>query len=81
MPLYRGANGEVVTQYDMSCVEEVGLIKFDFLGLKTLTVLELALDLIRNRTGERLDLSRIPLDDEPTYRLLCSGDTTGCVPA
>ena len=77
MPLYRGANGEVVTQYDMKSVEDVGLIKFDFLGLKTLTVIEHALNLIHKKTGSALSLNRIPLDDEKAYELLCAGDTTG----
>ncbi|MBI4773987.1 MAG: DNA polymerase III subunit alpha [Deltaproteobacteria bacterium] len=77
MPLYRGANGEVVTQYDMKSVEDVGLIKFDFLGLKTLTVIEHALNLIQKKTGSELNLNRIPLDDAKAYELLCAGDTTG----
>ena len=77
MPLYRGANGEVVTQYDMKSVEDVGLIKFDFLGLKTLTVIEHALNLIHKKTGSGLSLNLIPLDDEKAYELLCAGDTTG----
>jgi len=77
MPLYRGANGEVVTQYDMKSVEDVGLIKFDFLGLKTLTVIEHAVNLIQKKTGSELNLNRIPLVDEKAYQLLCAGDTTG----
>ncbi len=77
LPLYRGTKGEVVTQFDMKGVEKVGLIKFDFLGLKTLTVIQKALDLIKKHRGEKIDLSQIPLDDKPTYTLLCKGDTAG----
>ena len=77
LPLYRGSKGEVVTQFDMKGVEKVGLIKFDFLGLKTLTVIQKALDLIEKHKGIKLDLSSIPLDDKPTYKLLCKGDTAG----
>jgi len=77
LPLYRGTKGEVVTQFDMKGVEKVGLIKFDFLGLKTLTVIDKTLALIKKHKGKTLDLSQIPLDDKLTYRLLCKGDTTG----
>ncbi len=77
VPLYRGQNDEVVTQFDMKCVEKVGLIKFDFLGLKTLTVIDDALKLIRARTGERIDIDSIPLDDPLVYENLSKGDTAG----
>ncbi|OGP93830.1 MAG: DNA polymerase III subunit alpha [Deltaproteobacteria bacterium RBG_16_54_18] len=77
IPLYKGTDGEVVTQYAMKDVERVGLVKFDFLGLKTLTVLNKAEALIERTRGETLALARIPLDDRETYRLLGSGDTTG----
>jgi DNA polymerase-3 subunit alpha len=77
IPLYKGTDGEVVTQYAMKDVERVGLVKFDFLGLKTLTVLSKAETLIGRTRGETLALARIPLDDPETYRLLGSGDTTG----
>jgi DNA polymerase-3 subunit alpha len=77
IPLYRGSNGEVVTQYAMKDVERVGLVKFDFLGLKTLTVLRKAAELIERTKGDHVDLSRIPLDDPATFTLLGSGDTTG----
>jgi DNA polymerase-3 subunit alpha len=77
IPLYRGGNGEVVTQYAMKDVQRVGLVKFDFLGLKTLTVLSKAAELIERTKGDMLELTRIPLDDEETFRLLGSGDTTG----
>ncbi len=74
-----GAEGALVTQYYKDDVEQAGLVKFDFLGLKTLTVLDIAARLVDARpdTAEKLDLSRIPLDDAPTYRLLGSGETKG----
>jgi DNA polymerase III subunit alpha len=77
LPLYRGKNGEVVTQYDMKKVEEVGLIKFDFLGLKTLTVIEDTLQLARSGGKEVPDLDTLPLDDLQTYELLGRGETDG----
>lgn len=77
IPLYRGSNGEVITQYAMKDVERVGLVKFDFLGLKTLTVLKKAVELIERTKGDQLELTRIPLSDRETFKLLGSGDTTG----
>ena len=77
LPLYLGKKGEVVTQYDMKKVEKVGLIKFDFLGLKTLTVLSDALDMARKNQKEVPDLDTLPLDDPKTFALLCSGRTEG----
>jgi DNA polymerase III subunit alpha len=76
VPLYRSQEGELVTQYDMKAVEEIGLIKFDFLGLRTLTMMEDATRLLRRR-GVDLDLRHIPLDDAETYSLLSSGETDG----
>ncbi len=78
VPLYRDPkSGDVVTQYDWKCVEKIGLIKFDFLGLKTLTVIHDAERLIRE--GGRADFSveTLPLDDGATYELLARGDTDG----
>jgi DNA polymerase III subunit alpha len=77
VPLYRDArSGDVMTQYDMRCVEKIGLIKFDFLGLKTLTVIADAEKLIR-ATQPDFSIDRVPLDDPATYELLCNGDTEG----
>ncbi len=76
-------NGEaVVTQYDKDDVEAAGLVKFDFLGLKTLTVIDIAQRLVNERpdvkaAGRALDMQVIPLDDRKTYQLLASGETTG----
>ncbi len=77
LPLYKGNNDEVVTQFDMKGVEQVGLVKFDFLGLRTLTVLENAAQLIRQTQKKDFDYRRLPLDDQPTFELLCSGNTAG----
>jgi DNA polymerase-3 subunit alpha len=76
-PLYRNPSDETITtQFDMSSVEAMGLIKFDFLGLKTLTIIEKTLEYIR-AGGEEFSLDSIPLDDKPTFDLLGEGHTTG----
>ena len=79
VPLYKGANDEIVTQYSMGDVEKIGLVKFDFLGLKTLTMVHHAATLINaGRPAEQaLDIERIPFDDPATFALLSSGKTTG----
>jgi DNA polymerase-3 subunit alpha len=77
LPLFKGTNDEVMTQYTMSQIEQLGLIKFDFLGLKTLTVIRQALDLIEASSGREIDIDKIPLDDKATYRLCQEGKTTG----
>ena len=77
LPLFVDKEGGIVTQFDMDSVEKIGLVKFDFLGLKTLTLLHDCLELIEQSRGERLDLNRLSLDDKKTYRLLCDGNTTG----
>ena len=77
LPLYQGKKGEVVTQYDMKKVEKVGLIKFDFLGLKTLTVLQDTLELARENGKEVPDLETMTMDDPQTFELLCKGHTNG----
>jgi DNA polymerase-3 subunit alpha len=77
VPLYRDPKSDMpVTQFNMKWVEQAGLVKFDFLGLKTLTVLETAVKLIAARSIE-IDLSRIPLDDAKTYEMLARGETVG----
>ncbi len=77
VPLYRDPRSEMrVTQYSMKWVEPAGLVKFDFLGLKTLTVLERAVNLVKAR-GIDIDLSAIPLDDARTFEMLGKGDATG----
>jgi DNA polymerase III subunit alpha len=77
VPLYRDARSEMlVTQFNMKWVEQAGLVKFDFLGLKTLTVLQKACALL-DKAGRALDLGLLPLDDPATYALLAKGDTAG----
>ena len=77
LPLCVGPNKEVLTQYDMKYTEKTGLIKFDFLGLKTLTVIDRALKLIKKDIGIEVELDKIPMDDAKTYDLLCRGDSLG----
>ena len=78
VPLYKDPkSGDVMSQYNMNCVERVGLIKFDFLGLRTLTLIADAQRMIRANTDPEFDASAMPLDDETTYDLLCQGDTDG----
>src|SRR5205085_2695943 len=67
VPLHRTKNDEIVTAFDMKAIEKMGLLKMDFLGLTTLTVIDDALKLIRQTTGTQLDLNTIPLDDAATY--------------
>lgn len=77
LPLYKGKKGEVLTQFDMKCVEKIGLVKFDFLGLRNLTVIANTLSLIAKQGDTPPDLINITLADPDTYRLLVSGDTVG----
>ena len=77
LPLFVDKEGGIVTQYEMSWVEKIGLVKFDFLGLKTLTLIHDCLKLIEVTRGEKVDLEHLPLDDKKTYRTLCQGNTTG----
>jgi DNA polymerase-3 subunit alpha len=77
VPLYRDPKSMMpVTQFNMKWVEQAGLVKFDFLGLKTLTVLETAVTLVRKR-GTAIDLGAIPLDDQRTYDLLARAEAVG----
>src|SRR3954467_7336885 len=66
-----------VTQFSMKPVEDLGLLKMDFLGLRNLDVIEDALDIIARSTGERPDMAKLPLDDEKTYKMLAAGDSVG----
>jgi len=77
VPLLRLGEEEFVTQFDMIDVEAVGLLKFDFLGLRNLTLIEDACDAIKESTGEDLCLEEIPLDDEKTFELIRAGRTAG----
>jgi DNA polymerase III subunit alpha len=79
VPLYKGANDEIVTQYSMGDVEKIGLVKFDFLGLKTLTMIRRAETLINEgrRDQAPLAVDQLSFDDPKTFALLSSGKTTG----
>jgi len=78
VPLHRTKNDEIVTAYDMKAVEKLGLLKMDFLGLTTLTIIDDALRLIEQTRGERLDLQKLELDDQETYeRVFHTGLTSG----
>ncbi len=70
-------NAPIVTQYEMHGVEDLGLLKMDFLGLRNLSVIERSLDLIEVSTGTRPDIDAIPLDDPDTFAMLCKGDSMG----
>ena len=76
-----GENGErsyrTVTQYSMKPIEEIGLLKMDFLGLRNLDVIEAALDIIEGSSGARPDMTALPLDDLKTYEMLARGDSVG----
>lgn len=76
-PLYKGADGENVIQYDMKHAEKIGLIKFDFLGLKTLTHIKDALRLIEKNRGKVIKPEEIPFTDPKIYELMSSGDSAG----
>ncbi len=77
LPLYRGKRGEIVTQFDMKMVEKVGLVKFDFLGLRTMTLIQDTLDAITRQGFTAPDLDTLPLTDAATYEMYAKGDTDG----
>ena len=77
VPLYRDPRSDMpVTQFNMKYVEQAGLVKFDFLGLKTISVVKRAIDIIHEETGEDLDPLEFPLDDDKTFQMLRKGDTS-----
>ncbi|MGC8872424.1 MAG: DNA polymerase III subunit alpha, partial [Caldimicrobium sp.] len=76
-PVMKGEEGEIVVQFDMKACETIGLIKFDFLGLKTLTIIDNTLKAIKEYEGIELDINAIPLDDSKTFKLLQEGETDG----
>ena len=75
-PLYKSSKDEIITQYDMRWIEAIGLIKMDFLGLRTLTVIDDCLNQLKKR-GINLDIDKIPLDDTKVYELFSNGETVG----
>jgi len=83
VPCFRGQNDEIITQFAMKEVEKAGLVKFDFLGLKTLTVIQTAVRLINEQRAinapgtEAFDIALIPTDDAGVYKMISHGDTTG----
>ncbi|MBI5887108.1 MAG: DNA polymerase III subunit alpha [Deltaproteobacteria bacterium] len=78
LPLYRGPKENIITtQYPMKDVERIGLVKFDFLGLKTLTVIDKTIRLIKANRGADIDIDDLALDDRETYELIASGNTNG----
>ncbi|MGH9477255.1 MAG: DNA polymerase III subunit alpha [Terriglobales bacterium] len=77
VPLYKTNRDEIVTQFDMNGLENLGLLKMDFLGLTTLTVLDEAIKLIHQHSGETIDLAHLPEDDATTFELFCKGQTFG----
>lgn len=76
-PLYKGREGEQVVQFDKDFSEEIGLVKFDFLGLKTLTVIQNARNFIRRDKVEDFDIEKIDMNDQEVYDYISSGNTTG----
>ncbi|CAN2049839.1 DNA polymerase III subunit alpha [Candidatus Magnetomoraceae bacterium gMMP-1] len=77
LPLFKGKKDEVVTQFSMKYVEKIGLVKFDFLGLRNLTVIEQTMQFIRGQGNTAPDLAKLDMNDKETYDLLQRGDTTG----
>ena len=78
VPLYRDPKSDMpVTQFNMKYVEQAGLVKFDFLGLKTMTVVHKALKLVEKNHGKKIDMLDIPLDDPQTYELMTKSQTVG----
>ncbi|MDI6734356.1 MAG: DNA polymerase III subunit alpha [Patescibacteria group bacterium] len=79
LPLQRAPQGDstIITQFGMHSVEDLGLLKMDFLGLKNLTIIEKTIRLIKDLRGIQIDIDCIPIDDEETFKLLRGGETTG----
>ena len=76
VPLYRSSQGDITSQYDMKGLEDLGLLKLDFLGLRNLTVIDNAIKLIEEN-GNKIDIENIPLDDQEVYKLFTKGLTIG----
>jgi len=72
-----GANGDMVTQYNMKELDSAGILKMDFLGLRTLTIIRDAIDLVELTRGEKIDINEVPIDDSKTYEMFSKGQTTG----
>jgi DNA polymerase-3 subunit alpha len=76
VPLYKTNRDEITTQYDMNALERIGLLKMDFLGLTTLTVLHDTVRMVEQNRGVKIDIDSLPLDDAETYKLFARGETT-----
>jgi DNA polymerase-3 subunit alpha len=76
VPVYKTSRDEITTQYDMNALERIGLLKMDFLGLTTLTVLQDAVGMVEKNRGVKIDVENLILEDEETYKLFSRGDTT-----
>lgn len=72
-----GKDDEVITQYEMHAIEDIGLLKMDFLGLKNLTILKKSVEMVKNTKGIEVDIRNVPMDDKKTFKLLQEGNTTG----
>ena len=77
VPLFKGTNGEVTTQYDMNSVSEIGLLKMDLLGLRTLTVIRDTINTLKHTRGKEIKLEEIPLDNKNAFELLSSAKSSG----
>lgn len=77
LPLYQSSKGEITTQFPMTDIEAIGLLKMDILGLRNLTIITDTLEFIEKDTGEKVDLNSIPLDDQKTYEVFQQGNTNG----
>jgi DNA polymerase-3 subunit alpha len=75
-PLYKSNQDEITSQYDMKCLEDIGVLKMDFLGLRTLTVIDNTIKSLA-KNGIQLDVNNIPLEDAETYEIFCKGETVG----
>lgn len=77
-PVQREPSGEkIITQYEMHACEDVGLIKFDILGIRNLSILGAAIDIVKKELGKDVDIRKIPLDDKKTFKMLAEGETMG----
>lgn len=77
VPLYKSSDNQITTGYSMEALEKVGLLKMDFLGLRTLTVIDTALGIIKTNKGKDIDLNKIPLDDKKTFEMLSNSESLG----
>lgn len=75
VPLYKSSDGTVTTQFEMGALEQLGLLKMDILGLKTLTVIGDTVEMLEKRRGIKIDMDRIPLDDQAVFEMLAKGDS------